>query len=515
MSSMREREMRRSSFKNEPKQPPRSYLVSLRLSTQSDDNDITRPGSLRSSNSSLFGNMDLRHKVTYGNAKNHRTRSSENDLTKKYPTPVDGSQRTLESLDNCSRVSVFGSGRDSGKKVKLRRTESKKPSIFSRDFEVLSYLGAGGYSKVYSVRQRKTGKIFAAKVMETNLSTPEQANRSECRLVPLPDIMNEVQIMESVRCSCVVQFERVLFEDGLAIVVMDLAEGRDLYSTLRELGRTLQEWEAAALLVDIFSALALLHSRGIVHRDVKPENFIFKKADAFVTRPGDRDGEVYFNEHNALLLADFGLSWACYIDHFPRHRFCGSALYMASEVVEAQGNEEKLRKRLRCLSTDSPQSPILPSIQTMRNVSIRAVADSPSEPQAIAPAGYGPPMDMWAAGVLLYEVVSGSSPFLEKTTEATLRSILTKRLPLISSKSQRFSPELADLINRLVTRDPSARITACKALSHKWLQKMAPMRLKQRLHELHHLGVHEIVLDTSLTTPSLPRLVGPAVVEPL
>jgi len=167
------------------------------------------------------------------------------------------------------------------------------------------------------------------------------------------------------------------------------------------------ERDAAHLVRSITDAVSYLHDNGIVHRDLKPENLLFR------TRAEDSD----------LLIADFGLSKI--IDSEKFHVLtttCGTLSYMAPEIYNR--------------------------------------------------VGHGKPVDLWAIGVITYFLLSGYIPFeRENLHEETLA---------IQKADYKFEPlefwegisdNAKDFINKLLTIDPNARLTARNALAHPWLSE--------------------------------------------
>ncbi|GFN90903.1 nuak family snf1-like kinase 1 [Plakobranchus ocellatus] len=125
------------------------------------------------------------------------------------------------------------------------------------------------------------------------------------------------------------------------VLVMDYAQGGELYDYLNNMGR-LSEWEARRIFRQIVSAIHCCHQNGIVHRDLKLENIIL-----------DDVGNVK--------IADFGM--ANYYSHTSKlETFCGSPLYASPEIVNGRSY-------------------------------------------------YGPEVDVWSLGVILYTLVYGSMPF--------------------------------------------------------------------------------------------------------
>ncbi|KAK3792477.1 hypothetical protein RRG08_049176 [Elysia crispata] len=110
-------------------------------------------------------------------------------------------------------------------------------------------------------------------------------------------------------------FDTMFEKKDKIVLVMDYAQGGELYDYLNKMGR-LSEWEARRIFRQIVSAIHSCHQNGIVHRDLKLENIIL-----------DDEGNVK--------IADFGL--ANYYSHSSMlTTFCGSPLYASPEIVNGR-----------------------------------------------------------------------------------------------------------------------------------------------------------------------------------
>eukprot|EP00475_Leptophrys_vorax_P036450 TRINITY_DN6166_c0_g2_i1.p1 TRINITY_DN6166_c0_g2~~TRINITY_DN6166_c0_g2_i1.p1 ORF type:complete len:262 (-),score=15.70 TRINITY_DN6166_c0_g2_i1:74-859(-) len=83
---------------------------------------------------------------------------------------------------------------------------------------------------------------------------------------------------------------------------------------------------------------------------------------------------------------------------------------------------------------------------------------------------YGPPSDIWSAGVLLYVLLSGTPPFWGESDEAVFRAILELEPDFAAEPWMDVSDEAKDLILRMLTKDPVLRISPDEILDHPWMQ---------------------------------------------
>ncbi|XP_037489811.1 CBL-interacting protein kinase 22-like [Triticum dicoccoides] len=185
--------------------------------------------------------------------------------------------------------------------------------ILQGRYELGRVLGRGGSSKVYRARDIRTGVSVAVKAVRKpyHPCSPEMAaaaRRSvERELAALRRVQGHPHVMRILD---------VLASRSTVYLVLELARGGTLLSAMDERGR-FDEPTARRLFVQLVSALAHVHSRGVFHRDVKPENLLL-------------------DEHGDLKLTDFGL---CALgdrhlgaDGLAATR-CGSPAYVAPEIL--------------------------------------------------------------------------------------------------------------------------------------------------------------------------------------
>jgi len=133
-----------------------------------------------------------------------------------------------------------------------------------RSFRIVSEIGEGGMGVVYLAEHLELPKRFAIKSLSKSLSSdPQFRNRfyGEAQKQAILDHPNIVQVTD-------------FFEaEGQFFLVMEFVDGQDLGKLIRAKGK-LPEHEALPIFQDILRGLAFAHSKGVIHRDVKPSNVL-------------------------------------------------------------------------------------------------------------------------------------------------------------------------------------------------------------------------------------------------
>ena len=131
-------------------------------------------------------------------------------------------------------------------------------------YELVQFLGKGGFAAVYKVRSRSLERLEALKVLlERRSDDQEFANRfrQEARLAASLDHPNIIRVFD---------FGQI---DDFFWYSMQLVNGPTIHSLLASAGR-MDEKIAAKIAIPVLDALDYSHERGVVHRDIKPENLI-------------------------------------------------------------------------------------------------------------------------------------------------------------------------------------------------------------------------------------------------
>ncbi|CAB04433.4 non-specific serine/threonine protein kinase [Caenorhabditis elegans] len=164
-------------------------------------------------------------------------------------------------------------------------------------------LGAGNFSKVKLGVHQLTKEKVAVKIMDKA--------KMDAKAQKL--LSREIQAMEEMNHPNIVKLFEVVETLTRVHLVIEYASGGELYTYVHERGK-LTEGDAKPLFAQIVSAVSHMHSRNIVHRDIKAEN-------------------VMFSSPNTVKLVDFGFS--CLVDREQMLRtFCGSPPYAAPELFQ-------------------------------------------------------------------------------------------------------------------------------------------------------------------------------------
>eukprot|EP01105_Mastigella_eilhardi_P025649 TRINITY_DN7043_c0_g2_i1.p1 TRINITY_DN7043_c0_g2~~TRINITY_DN7043_c0_g2_i1.p1 ORF type:complete len:1096 (+),score=296.36 TRINITY_DN7043_c0_g2_i1:171-3290(+) len=275
----------------------------------------------------------------------------------------------------------------------LQSEQSVTPSphrrISTSDFETIKILTRGAYGKVFIVRKRATGDIYAMKVL----------NRVEAeRKNTLARIHLERDILAETANPFVVKMYFSFATSDWVYIVMEYIPGGDLFSLLMNL-TTFEEEAARMYIAETILALEYLHSVGVIHRDLKPDNILI-----------DSKGH--------LKLTDFGLSQ--------------KGLLLRQTNLEFGAVDKK----------ENAQAAGTPDYLA---------------PEVLINLAHGPEVDFWAVGVMLYEFLTGAPPFTGDTVQEVFQNVANRA---IDWDHDEISPVARDLIDRLLDVNPSTRLGA-------------------------------------------------------
>jgi WD40 repeat protein/serine/threonine protein kinase len=250
--------------------------------------------------------------------------------------------------------------------------------VLGGQFTIGEAIGEGGYGWVFSARQASPDRLVAVKILRQRATDPTRARVSEAQALARASHPNAVGVIAS----------GIEPDDGLQWIAMELVDGTDLRTWLREFG-PMKLPDALLLVEQIADAIHTAHARGIVHSDLKPENIMIT--------PGPGGGLL-------ATLLDFGIAKSK----------DGARPDLAETAEDALADDGPVTSR----GVVSTSRTTRPRLQAQA-----APATAPSEgpsgtPEYRAPEPErGPAADVYALGLIAYEALAGRHPFQGRTPE--------------------------------------------------------------------------------------------------
>ena len=301
------------------------------------------------------------------------------------------------------------------------------------EYKILKELGQGCFGKVYLVRKIIDNKLYVAKKIDLKTLDPDDGDKY---------IKNEKKIMELLNHKNIVHLYDYFEEQDSAHFIIEYCNGGSLKSHLEahksKYKRPFNQKMVQLFGKPIIEGLNHIHTKGIIHRDIKLENIL-----------------LHFNNKNSydyreaeIKIIDFGLS-----SLGPGYSLVGSPIYMDPRILEKYnmaGGLDELNK-------------------------------------------YDEKADIWSLGALFYEMITGDNLFKAKT----LPELQNKAengiyyLPL----EYDLSYEIISFLNAMLQYEPENRATTAELLKHPFLNKrvheFTPLNISQIAYKIEN-GIFKI-----------------------
>ncbi|ETN76334.1 kinase domain protein, partial [Necator americanus] len=201
--------------------------------------------------------------------------------------------------------------------------------------------------------------------------------------------------------------------------VFEMAPKGELFDQLNSTV-TVSEKKARRLMRQLFDGVAYMHSRDIVHRDLKLEN-------------------ILCIDDERIVISDFGFATRLRKNETLRE-LCGTPGYLSPEILRCQMYE------------DAP--------------------------------GYSHPVDEWALGVIMYTLLAGYAPFYHRRQLIMMRMIQEGRYEFRAEQWSTITQEAKDVISGLLTVPVKQRLTSQQCLAMPWMNPAAEVYNKQDMRKL-------------------------------
>jgi len=166
-------------------------------------------------------------------------------------------------------------------------------------------LGQGYFAIVRLGKDLKTGENVAIKMIDKEKVEKEKT------------LVNEIEILGSISHPNIVNMLAMFETNETLFIVMELMNGGELYDEIIRCD-VFTETQASFIMHQLFEALVYLHSKGVVHRDLKLENLLLKQKGSLEVK-----------------VADFGLS-KLFGEGSMAHTACGTPFYVSPEILLAE-----------------------------------------------------------------------------------------------------------------------------------------------------------------------------------
>ena len=305
--------------------------------------------------------------------------SAENLHVSETTVPISGDTPTLAGIDQAPTLQSKVRGRTIAGAGYVRITELEAGTVLAQRYEIVEELGTGGMGSVYKAQDLELDRLVALKVIRPDLAQNQSI---------VDRFKQELRLSHKVTHRNVIRMYDLAEDSGLRFVTMEMVEGRDLHSILKESGK-LPVDEAMDIFQQIGSALEAAHSVGILHRDLKPQN-VMREATGRV------------------VVMDFGLA----------RTFEGDGMTQSGALVgtmEYMSPEQALGKDLDQRS------------------------------------------DLFALGLIGYEMLTGDVPFRAESAIASLLKRTRERAKTCSSIDAAIPPMLSNIISKCLESEVDQR----------------------------------------------------------
>src|SRR5258706_9567156 len=268
-------------------------------------------------------------------------------------------------------------------------------------YRIVRLIGEGGMGKVYLAEDTKLHRRVSLKFLSTHFTQDHERLRR---------FEQEARAVSALNHPNILTIHEIGEVDGHRFIATEFIEGQTLRERLRS---SMDIGDALDVSIQVASALVAAHRVNIVHRDIKPENIMIRHDDGLVK------------------VLDFGL---------------------AKMSVPRSSKAEIDREAETRMRANTTPGVVMGTVAYM----------SPEQARGDA---VDERTDIWSLGVVLYEMIAGSSPFVAATSNEIISGILSKEPPPPLARYSRMVPErLAEIAEKALTKNREERYQTSKDL---------------------------------------------------
>ncbi|KAH9814655.1 RIM15-related serine/threonine-protein kinase [Melampsora americana] len=360
-----------------------------------------------------------------------------------------------------------------------------KSAASIKDFDMLKPISKGAFGQVWLAKKKTTGDYYAIKILKKQ------------DMIAKNQIMNVKSerkiLMNQADSDFVVKLYYTFSSRDHLYLVMEYLNGGDCAALVKALGNLPEEW-TRNYVAEVVMGLEYLHSTGVVHRDLKPDNLLIdhrghlKLTDFGLSKIG------LLGRQAAEPRSGINLSTSLRDSSNIRRRGLPPGLdtlsstagsspdtspmalhssYFLTRQAEQDTNtpsdtskDSDAQRKFHYQKTNVSQSAIGKSIgggsqQVKSDLEHKNFVGTPDylAPESILGIGMDEMVDWWALGVVCYEFLYGIPPFHDSTPDKVFDRILSRRLEFPEADDD-ISAEAIDFMDRLMCTDPKARLGA-------------------------------------------------------
>ena len=314
------------------------------------------------------------------------------------------------------------------------------------NYELENELGSGTFGKVFLTTKQGDPKKYATKVFERATIEKTEARRY---------LENEILILKDLDHPNICKFKDVKKSKNHYFVVMEYCNGGELKKALEKYmdinGKAFPEEIVQHFMRQIIDAFQYIHSKKIIHRDVKLENILLHYEN-------EQDKENFDLMKAQVKIIDFG--FACFIGpNGLRYTCLGSPINMDPLILKKLNSNSKKIRQL----------------------------------------GYNESADIWSIGTICYEMVIGKSAFDSESMTELLEKIEKGNYTLPTN----MSFEIVSFMNGMLQYMANKRLTAAQLFRHDFLNKNVSQFKKIDLQKVSHITSSGVIDMNSIKNSTI------------